>query len=64
MNKSTFWKLGITTAIFCGFTACSDTISSDGDTLNPISEDEDAQVIPMPSDFRNDDSDDVVEIEE
>ena len=41
MNKSTFWKLGITTAIFCGFTACSDTISSDGDTLNPISEDED-----------------------
>ena len=39
MNKSTFWKLGITTAIFCGFTACSDTISSDGDTL--ISEDED-----------------------
>ena len=39
MNTSTFWKLGITTAIFCGLTACSDTISSDDDSINTISKD-------------------------
>lgn len=39
-------------------------VNYDDIAVVPISEDEDAQVIPMPSDFRNDDSDDVVEIEE